>query len=109
MARSNGLIYIVWPIIGPSSARETAKIVGDFFLYPVSYIRPWYEWLGVRAHEEVNDTSLHIGDYESLKEAALDPYVAVRDAYAQYRRRLIEAAKGNKMILNKPGGVGLEE
>jgi len=101
--------YIVWPILGPSSARDTAKIVGDYFLYPVSYITPWYQSLGVRTYEEVNDTSLSIGDYESLKEAAIDPYVALRDAYAQYRQGLIEATKGNKAAPPKPGGVGLGE
>jgi phospholipid-binding lipoprotein MlaA len=86
--------YIVWPILGPSSLRDTSKIVGDFFLYPVSYIRPWYDWLAVRTYEEVNDVSLRIGDYESLKAAAIDPYVALRDAFAQYRQKKVEAAKG---------------
>jgi phospholipid-binding lipoprotein MlaA len=100
--------YIVWPILGPSSARDTAKVVGDYFLYPVSYINPWYQSLGVKAYEEVNDVSLSIGDYESLKEAAIDPYVALRDAYAQYRRGLIEAARG-KAPPPKPGGVGMGE
>lgn len=85
--------YIVWPILGPSSLRDTSKIVGDFFLYPVSYIRPWYEWLAVRSYEEVNDVSLRIGDYESLKEAAIDPYVALRDGFAQYRQKKVEAAR----------------
>ncbi len=101
--------YIVWPILGPSSARDMAKIVGDYFLYPVSYVNPWYQSLGVRTYEEVNDTSLSIGDYESLKEAAIDPYVALRDAYAQYRQGLIEAAKGKQAAPPKPGGVGLGE
>ena len=32
--------YIVWPILGPSSARDSIGIVGDYFLYPVSYIQP---------------------------------------------------------------------
>jgi phospholipid-binding lipoprotein MlaA len=41
------------------------------------------------AYEAVNDTSLRIGDYEALKEAALDPYVAIRDAYVQNRNKLI--------------------
>jgi phospholipid-binding lipoprotein MlaA len=100
--------YIVWPILGPSSARDTAKIVGDYFLYPISYINPWYQSLGVRTYEEVNDTSLSIGDYESLKGAAIDPYVALRDAYGQYRQGLIEAARG-KAAPPKPGGVGLGE
>ncbi len=96
--------YLVWPVLGPSSARDSVGIVGDFFLYPVSYIRPWYAWLGVRTYEEVNDTSLRIGDYESLKEAAIDPYVALRDAYRQYREKKVEMSRG-KPEPPKPGGV----
>ena len=93
--------YIVWPILGPSSARDSIEIVGDYFLYPVNYITPWYDWLAVRAYEMVNDTSLRIGDYESLKEAAIDPYVALRDAYAQYRQKMVEAAKGKQRRPNQ--------
>jgi len=96
--------YIVWPVLGPSSARDSIGIVGDFFLYPVSYINPWYDWLAVRAYEEVNDTSLRIGDYEFIKEAAIDPYVALRDAYGQYRQKKIEK-RSDKPEAPKPGGV----
>ena len=46
--------------------------------------------LGIWAYEKVNDTSLSIGDYESLKEAAIDPYVAIRDAYVQYRHKKVK-------------------
>jgi len=96
--------YIVWPILGPSSARDSVDIAGNYFLYPVNYISPWYAWLGVRGYEEVNDTSLRIGDYEFLKEAAIDPYVALRDAYIQYRQKMVEARRG-KPEPPKPGGV----
>ena len=85
--------YIVWPVFGPSSPRDFVTIAGDYFLYPVSYISPWYAGVGVRAFEEVNATSLRIGDYEALKEAAIDPYIAFRDAYAQYRFKKIKARK----------------
>jgi phospholipid-binding lipoprotein MlaA len=85
--------YIVWPVLGPSSPRDSIDIVSEYFLYPVSYIYPWYAWLGVRGYEEVNDTSLRIGDYESLKDAAIDPYVAFRDAYIQYRLKKVKARK----------------
>ena len=98
--------YIVWPILGPYSARDSIRIVGDYFLDPVSYITPWYDWLAVRAHEEVNDTSLRIGDYEFLKEAAIDPYIALRDAYVQYRQKMVEAARGNPTLLKPGGGLG---
>ena len=85
--------YLVWPVFGPSSPRDTVTIVGDYFLYPVSYISPWYAGVGVRAYEEVNATSLRIGDYEALKNAAIDPYVAFRDAYIQYRFKKVKARK----------------
>ena len=96
--------YIVLPFLGPYSARDSIGIAGDYFLYPVSYITPWYDWLAVRAYEEVNDTSLRIGDYEFIKEAAIDPYLALRDAYSQYRQKKVEAGRG-KSAPPKPGGV----
>jgi phospholipid-binding lipoprotein MlaA len=99
--------YIVWPVLGPSSARDSVNIAGGYFLDPFTYLLdsfPWYEWLAFRAYEEVNRTSLSIGDYESLKEAAIDPYVAVRDAYRQYRQKKVEAVRG-KSEPPKPGGV----
>jgi phospholipid-binding lipoprotein MlaA len=83
-------IYIVWPITGPSSLRDTAGIVGDYFLYPISYLDPWYVWSAVRGYEVENEVSLRIGDYEAIKEAAIDPYIAFRDAYVQYRLKKVE-------------------
>jgi phospholipid-binding lipoprotein MlaA len=100
--------YIVWPFVGSSSARDSVGLVGDYYLYPVSYIQPWYTWLGVRGYEMVNDTSLSIGDYESLKEAAIDPYGAIRDAYVQYRQKLIEGG-GMKHGQSGPLGVHPED
>lgn len=78
--------YIVWPILGPSSARDTVGLVGDGFLDPENYVSPFWASVGVHAYEDVNYTSLHIGDYEDLKESALDPYVAIRNAYFQHRQ-----------------------
>ena len=49
---------------------------------------------GLRACDKVNDVSLRIGDYESLKEAAIDPYVAIRDAYVQYRLNKVKDKGG---------------
>jgi len=78
--------YIVWPILGPSSLRDTVGFVGDLFLHPVSYINPIETAFGIDAHEKVNGTSFHIGDYEDFTKAAIDPYISMRDAYAQHRQ-----------------------
>ncbi|RPI35238.1 MAG: VacJ family lipoprotein, partial [Nitrospiraceae bacterium] len=82
--------YIVWPLLGPSSLRDTAGLVGDYFLDPVSYITPTASSIGVRSVDVTNRTSLHIGDYEDLKESALDPYIAFRSAYFEYRENKIK-------------------
>jgi len=83
--------YINWPILGPSTLRDTVGFVGDAFLYPVSFIiEPSGYTLAINAFDIVNQTSLRIGDYEDLKKAAFDPYIALRDAYYQNRRSKIE-------------------
>jgi phospholipid-binding lipoprotein MlaA len=82
--------YIVWPFVGPSDLRDTVGLAADSFLYPVNYITPLGDLVAVRGYEQLNKTSLRIGEYEDLKASALDPYIAVRDAYKQYRRNRIK-------------------
>ena len=83
--------YINWPILGPSNFRDTFGFVGDAFLYPVSFIfEPSVYTLSINAFDIINQASLRIGDYEDLKAAAFDPYIALRDAYYQNRRSKIE-------------------
>jgi phospholipid-binding lipoprotein MlaA len=82
--------YINWPVLGPFTATDTIGWVGDRCLDPVSYISfSFGEWIAIKGTDQINETSLSIGEYEDLKEAALDPYVALRDAYYQYRKNLI--------------------
>ncbi len=81
--------YIVWPVFGPSSLRDSFGMLGDYFLKPVSYVEPLEASIGVWAVDEINATSFRLGDYESLKEASLDPYEAFRNAYIQYRRNQV--------------------
>ena len=85
--------YIVWPVLGPSSPRDSVGWAGDWVLTPTTYVSSsWIsvESVGLYAHEEVNYTSFHLGDYEALKSAAVDPYIAIRDAYVQRRTKVVE-------------------
>jgi phospholipid-binding lipoprotein MlaA len=87
-------IYLVWPLLGPSSVRDTigkgADSVLSFtgILSPVDLEVP--VWAGLKTHEIVNDISLRIGDYERLKDAAIDPYIAIRDGYVQRRKKAVQ-------------------
>jgi phospholipid-binding lipoprotein MlaA len=82
-------IYLVLPLLGPTTLRDGAGRVGDLFLDPISYITPTEAAVGVNAYKMENGLSLRIGEYEDLTGSALDPYVAVRDAYAQHRAGMV--------------------
>jgi phospholipid-binding lipoprotein MlaA len=83
--------YLMVPFFGPHSLRHGIGRLGDTFLDPIWWlVEDLWVSLAIRGYEAVNDTSLRIGDYEALKEASLDPYVAIRNAYVQNRNKLIE-------------------
>jgi len=86
------VFYINLPIIGPSSLRDGLGYVVDLSFDPRTYIPGAYFYLDVDAWvlDKVNETSLIIGEYEDLKKAALDPYIALREAYHQYRQSKIK-------------------
>lgn len=78
--------YIVWPLFGPSTARDTVGMAGDFFLDPLYYVdmKP-LEKIGLRFLDRETALSLDKDTYEAMKRQALDPYLNVRSSYIQYR------------------------
>jgi len=82
--------YIVWPLFGPSNVRDSLGMVGDMFLNPVRYVEPTETSIYISAGKGINEGSFHIGEYEDFKAAALEPYIAMREAYIQYRNKKIQ-------------------
>ena len=86
--------YLVIPLFGPSTLRDGLGIIGDIFLDPSYWIGREVDnlWVtvGLWTGEVINNASFRIGDYEAIKEAAIDPYVAIRNGYIQNRNKLIE-------------------
>lgn len=93
--------YICWPFLGPSNLRDTVGMAGDSFLDPVTYMTSsdWKALLAVHAVRKVNYISLNIGEYEQFKEAAFDPYTAMKEFYTKNRRQKIK----NKLIRHANG------
>jgi phospholipid-binding lipoprotein MlaA len=81
--------YLTLPFLGPTTLRDFGGWVGGLYINPLNEYLPLELNLSLRAYNMVNDASLRIGDYEDLKAAALDPYVALRDAYYQNRLKKI--------------------
>lgn len=84
--------YVVWPVFGPSSVRDSITFVGDYYLHPISYIDDFgfAEVFGIGAFWYINGLSFRIGDYEALKGFSIDPYVAIRNAYVQRRAKEVD-------------------
>ena len=78
--------YLVLPLLGPSTVRDTVALNLDFNIDPVHWVDPWqsrYALYILRA-VDVRSNLLRAGDV--LDEAALDKYSFFRDAYLQRRR-----------------------
>jgi len=83
-------VYIVLPLFGPSNVRDTVGLVGDQFLNPVRYVDPTEASFVISAFKYTNDYTFRLGEYESFKKAAYDPYIAMRRAYIQYRDKEVQ-------------------
>jgi phospholipid-binding lipoprotein MlaA len=84
-------IFLTVPVLGPYTVRSLVGWAGDGFLDPVTwYVHPMLLSWGVKGYKKFNEVSLTLGDYEALKEAAIDPYVAIRNAYVQYRNAKVK-------------------
>lgn len=80
----NGL-YVVWPLLGPSTLRDSSGFVGDWVYNRYVYNLERAAAIGLYSVKLLNDASYRLGDYEAIVDAAMDPYNAVRDGYIQYR------------------------
>ncbi|MFP7755450.1 VacJ family lipoprotein [Thermodesulfobacteriota bacterium B35] len=82
--------YLVMPLFGSTTLRDFGGTVVDALA-----MTPYYAWsddflvnAGIYTEKELNRISLHLGEYEDLKELSFDPYISLRNAYFQYRTRM---------------------
>ena len=84
--------YLVLPVLGPGTARDTVGLVGDYFLNPMHWNQlqhaddyHWWWDTALQATDTVSSLPELLKLYDEEKKAALDPYLSVRSAYIQYR------------------------
>lgn len=81
--------YVVLPVLGPRSVRDTVGMAGDYALNPISWLS--YGGLGgattlaVSGPSAARNMNERIRIYDSATKNAIDPYIAVRTGYIQYR------------------------
>lgn len=81
--------YVVVPVFGPRTMRDTAGLVLDVAADPVSHIDYVPTRNSVQALRLIDNRADLLPVDKVIEEAALDKYAYVRDGYLQRRRNLI--------------------
>jgi phospholipid-binding lipoprotein MlaA len=81
--------YIVWPILGPSTVRDSIGLPVDQAASPDFLTSPVRDRNVLTALRVVNARSNLLGASQVLDDIVLDKYTFVRDAYLQRRRSLV--------------------
>lgn len=81
--------YIVWPVLGPSSVRESFALPFDIAASPALVIHDGAVKWEITALQFVNKRANLLGATQVLDDIALDKYTFIRDAYLQRRRSLV--------------------
>jgi phospholipid-binding lipoprotein MlaA len=86
--------YIVIPVLGASDCRDLVGFAGDFAMNPLNWhtlgiihcaFIPDAVSIALSGTKFVNALPKSVESYDQLKAEAVDPYIALRDAYLSYR------------------------
>lgn len=77
--------YIVWPLFGPSSVRDTLALPWDRLASPALVFHNGQSKVAITALQTINARSNFLRASEVLDDIALDKYTFFRDAYLQRR------------------------
>ncbi|WJF90603.1 VacJ family lipoprotein [Paraburkholderia bonniea] len=81
--------YLVLPLMGPSTVRDTVGTLGNYYINPLSYVNPDSVSWGLYGLNIVNVRANLLSASDVLEGAALDKYSFVRNAYLQRRKYLL--------------------
>jgi phospholipid-binding lipoprotein MlaA len=81
--------YLVLPLLGPSNPRDTVGLIADSASLVYPWFVPLYVSSAIGVGRQLNLRSLALDEIAAERKAALDYYVAVRNAYMSYRENQI--------------------
>ena len=88
--------YIIWPVIGPSTTRESIGFAVDAAFNPLLWfgvydVAPQDGFRAISLTKRVNNYSYTTRDaYKRLTENALDPYISMQYAFIQNREKKVK-------------------
>ncbi|MGG1945897.1 VacJ family lipoprotein [Trinickia sp. NRRL B-1857] len=92
--------YLVLPLLGPSTVRDAAGLVVDYYGNPLSYVHPNGVSWALYGVNLVNTRANLLTTVDVLSAAAIDKYSFIRNAYLQRRQFLITGGDGADSVPN---------
>jgi phospholipid-binding lipoprotein MlaA len=93
--------YLILPILGPTTVTGAVGMVPDYFMSPISYVSPTTTQYGVRSLSAVQTASDSLPKQRFIMSMALDPYVAIRNAYMQNREYVLKQIQSDGLNANQ--------
>ena len=81
--------YLVLPVIGPRSARDLVGMAADVCATPQTWVTAGNLNVWSTVADNVQRNPDRMQTYDDATKDALDPYVAVREAYSSYRTNMV--------------------
>jgi phospholipid-binding lipoprotein MlaA len=93
--------FLMLPLLGPSSVRDATGFAADIFADPMRYVLRGDDvrrnvGTGMTVGGLLTQLDQNADRVSELQRGAVDPYVALREAYRQYRQAEIENGKPAK-------------
>jgi phospholipid-binding lipoprotein MlaA len=82
--------YLVLPVLGPSTVRGTVAMAPEYFMTPITYINPPAARNSVEGLYFVQIATGLLPKQQLIGSMALDPYIALRNAYLQNSDYLVQ-------------------
>lgn len=86
--------YLMLPILGPSNPRDGVGMIADSFAAVYPFFVGVVYTIGPRVVSVVNQRAQVLDEVRDAKEASVDYYVFVRNAYVQHRREQVRDGQG---------------
>ena len=85
--------YLVLPLFGPSTVRDAVGTGANYFINPITYVRPDSLGWGLYGLNIISTRANLLGASDLLEAAAIDKYSFVRNTYLQRRRYLLSEGR----------------
>lgn len=88
--------YLVLPVLGPSNCRDLLGKAGDWAMNPLAYLGasdiPSSVRTSIGTARGIDENRHRMNVYQTSIEMAIDPYIAVREAYTDYRTAFVSGS-----------------